>query len=411
MTKVLSSSKACLNCINKPCVNGCPLNNNIPEFIKNIKLKKYKKAFDVLSNTTVLSPICGRICPKEYQCEGKCVKKFKSFPVQIGELESFIGTLALKNNWKIRFPKKTKHHVLVIGGGPAGLTCAAFLRRNGIKVTIIEKHNYLGGLLVHGIPKFRLSKKIVQDTINMITRDIKVIYNQELGHNFKLSDVIDKYDAIFIGIGANISNKMNIKGEYLNGVYGGNELLEYKTKINFKDKVVVIVGGGNTAIDISRTIKRLGAKQVIIVYRKDEKFMPADKSEIENAKNDGIEFVFQTNILNIQGNKKVEKIEVIKTKLIKKNNKIDIINLKDTNYFINCDYVIMAIGSHSDRKVTKDLNLKLDRKRKIKINNTHTSNEKIFAGGDITNTKSTVASASRSGRDASIEIIKYLKES
>ena len=401
----------CASCVIKPCQIGCPLNNDITGFIKEMKNENYKGAFDILSNTTVLMSLCGRICPHFQQCQGKCVKGISYNAVEIGELESIIGDMALENNWTISAPKETKHNVAVIGGGPAGLTCAAFLRRNGIKITIYEKHNYLGGIMVHGIPEFRLPKDLVKKvTDSIINLGIDVKYNQELGKDYTLEKIKEKYDAVFIGIGANLSNKMNIQGENTKGVYGANEILENNNHPEYKDKVVIVSGGGNVAMDISRTAKRMGAKKVVVIYRRSEAEMPADKKEIEEAKEEAVEFLFLTTITKIIGKDKVEKLELLKNELVKKENdsRPVPVPIEGSNYEIDADYVMMAIGSHPDEYIST-LNLRQEKGR-IKIDeNGKTSDEKVFSGGDIAGTKGTLAWASRAGRNAAYAIIEYLK--
>ncbi len=404
-------SNYCLGCIKKPCNQGCPLNNDTAGFIKLIKEEKYKEAYELLCETTVLSSVCGRICPHTKQCEGKCIRGIKSNPVSIGTLESFIGDLAIKNNWNLPGPKEELNKkVAIIGSGPSSLTCAAFLRRHGIEVTIYEKHNHLGGLLRHGIPDFRLPSDILDKTIDKIlSLNIKVNLNQELGKNLFLHDLEKSYDAIFIGIGANISSSLNIEGEDLNGVYGGNELLEYANYPDLKNKTVIVNGGGNVAMDVARTLNNLGAT-VKVVYRRSEQEMPAELKEISEAKKEGIEFIFLTNVLKINGTEKVNSIECIKTELITEEGKRPYpVNIEGSNYILECDYFIKAIGSISDTLI-KDLNLELTNKNKIVIDELgKTSNKKIFAGGDITDTVSTVAFAARSGRNAANSIIEYLK--
>lgn len=403
----------CLGCINKPCSKGCPLNNDIPGFIKLIKEDNIKEAYELLCKTTVLQSICGRICPHLKQCEGKCIRGIKGEPVNIGKLESYSGDEAIKNNWNIPASKTTKKEkIAIIGSGPSGLTCAAFLKVEGYQVTIYEKHNYLGGLLRHGIPDFRLPKNILDETINkIISLGIEIKPNKELGKNLSLSDLEKEYDCIFIGIGANLSSKMNIPGEDLNGVYGGNELLEQNNHPNYENKEVIVSGGGNVAMDVARTIKKLGAKKVTIIYRRSEKEMPAEIKEIEEAKQEGIELLTQTNILSIIGKDKVEQLECIKTELIKKEGetRLSPINIEGTNFKIKADYCIMAVGSHPEEEITTKLNLELDKKNRIVVNeNNQTSNKKIFAGGDISGTEATVAYAARSGRNAAYNIIEYL---
>lgn len=400
----------CESCVIKPCQIGCPLNNDITGFIKELKNNNYKGAYDILSNTTVLMSLCGRICPHFQQCQGKCVKGVSFDAVEIGKLEAMVGDLALENGWTISSPADTKYHVAVIGGGPAGLTCAAFLRRNGINVTIYEKHDYLGGIMVHGIPEFRLPKSLVKKvTDNIVSLGIDVKYNQEFGKDYSLEDLKNNYDAIFIGVGANLSNKMDIPGEELTGVYGGNELLENKTHPDYKDKVVIVSGGGNVAMDVSRTAKRMGAKRVIVVYRRSENEMPADKKEIEEARKDGVEFLFLTTITKVLGTDKVEKIEVLKNELVQKEGekRLSPVPIEGSNYEIEADYVMMAIGSHSDAFISK-LNLEQEKGRITIDKDGRTSDPKVFSGGDIAGTKGTVAWASRAGRNAAYSILDYL---
>lgn len=403
----------CLGCINKPCYKGCPLNNDIPGFIKLIKEDNLKDAYELLCETTVLQSICGRICPHTKQCEGNCIRGYKGEPVNIGKLESYIGDEAIKNNWSIPESNESKKEkIAIIGSGPSGLTCAAFLKRAGYQVTIYEKHNYLGGLLRHGIPEFRLPKKILDEAINkIISLGIEVKLNQELGKDILLSDLEKEYDCIFIGIGANLSSKMNIPGEDLEGVYGGNELLELNNHPDYEGKDIVVSGGGNVAMDVARTIKKLGANKVTIVYRRSENEMPAETKEIEEAKEEGIEFLLQTNILSIKGTNKVEEIECIKTELVQKEGetRLSPVNIDGSNFTLKTDYVMMAVGSHPEDELTKKLNIELDKKGRIIVNeNNQTSNKKIFAGGDISNTEGTVAFAARHGRDAAQSIIEYL---
>lgn len=408
----------CLNCNTKPCANkGCPLNNQIPDVIQAVKAKNYKKAYEILSETTVLPGVCGEICPHTKQCQGNCIRGIKGESVSIGEIESYVfqkvleQNIQLKDVFKIEETLKNKN-VAIIGGGPAGLTAAAFLVKNGIQVTIYEKYDYLGGLLVHGIPNFRLDKKIVEETVKRILDlGIKVQYRKELGKNLKLEE-LNKYDAIFLSVGANKSAKMGVKGENLIGVYGGNELLEYKQHPDYIGKKVCVIGGGNVAIDCSRTVKRLGAKEVNIIYRRAEEQMPAEVKEIEEAKKEGINFLLQNNIVEIKGNNKVEKLELIKTKLIQKEGETRLVpvNIDESNYEIDTDYIIMALGSSVTDEIL-ELGLTVNKWGNIIVNdNYETSKSKIFAGGDLIGAKGTVAWAARSGRDAAKKIIEYLKK-
>ena len=402
----------CLNCKVKPCSQkGCPLGNDIPAIIQNMKEHNVEKAYEILAQTTVLSGVCGRICPHQKQCQGSCVRGIKSNPVSIGEIEAYVFDKAMEkgNSLKNCYPRKQANgkKVAVVGGGPAGLTCSAFLAKEGFEVTIYEKYHYLGGLLVHGIPEFRLPKEIVEKVVHQILElGIKVEYGQELGKNITLRQLEEQYDAVFLSFGANKSSKMEIPGEELDGVFGGNELLEYKTHPNYQNKTVAIIGGGNVAMDCARTVKRLGAKEVKVIYRRAREQMPAEEKEIEEAMQEGIEFLYQYNVTQILGNEKVEELEIIQTKLVEKEGESRLvpINVENSQKKIPMDFVIMALGSKPEGFV-KDLGLELNKWGRIQTNeNFETSHPNVYAGGDIAGTKSTVAWAAKSGRDVAYKI-------
>ena len=416
MKEIKEKSNYCLNCPVKPCSNkGCPLGNDIPGFIKAVREEDYEKAYEILSETTVLEAVCGRICPHTKQCEGSCVRGIKSNPVSIGDLEAFVGDISIKENYKItkEIPNNKNKKIAIVGGGPSGLTAAAFLLKNGYSVTIYEKYDYLGGLLIHGIPEFRLPKQIVKETVQkIIDLGLQVKYNQELGKNLSLEQLEEKYDAVYLAFGANVTTKIGVEGEELHGVFGGNQILEKRNHPDYTDKKVAIIGGGNVAMDCARTIKRLGAQEVKVIYRRAEEQMPAEKKEIQEAKEEGIEFLFQNNVIRIFGKDKVEKVELIKTELVQKegeDRKIPV-NISDSNYIIDIDYIIMALGSKPEDFVN-NLGLQLNKWGYIQIDeNNKTSNPKVFAGGDIAGAKGTVAWAARSGRDAANSIIEFLKD-
>ena len=423
MEEIKEKADYCLNCKVKPCSNkGCPLHNEIPDFIKEVKEENFSKAYEILCTTTVLQGICGRICPHQKQCQGSCIRGIKGNSVDIGDLEAFVFDKAMEQGnslskvWKQEIEKnkgKLNKKVAIIGGGPSGLTAAAFLVKQGIDVTIYEKYDYLGGLLVHGIPDFRLDKRIVKQTVdNILDLGIKVEYGKVLGKNLSLDELEQEYDAIFLAFGANCSSKMGVEGENLDGVYGGNELLEYNTHPNYEGKIVVVAGGGNVAMDCARTIKRLGAKEVKVVYRRSRKQMPAEDKEVEKAMKEGVEFLFQNNIAKIIGENKVEKLELIKTELVQKegDTRLSPVNIDRSNYVINADYVIMALGANPEPFV-KDLKLDLNKWGNIEVDeNYKTSRPKIYAGGDLAGVRGTVAWAAFSGREAAKRIAKKLKE-
>lgn len=420
--EIRKKAEYCLNCNNPQCKIGCPLSNEIPNFIAQIKQGNYQEAYEILCKTTVLPAICGRICPHQKQCKGKCIRGIKGEPVSIGELEALVGDWALKNKesllncyLKQGMPKNTNgKKVAIIGGGPTGLTAAAFLRKNGFEVTIYEKQKDLGGILKRGIPDFRLSKEIVEKTIEQIlSLGITVHCECELGKNLELAELKKCYDAIFISIGANIPRKMVIEGEELKGVFGGNSLLENANHPNYNEKRVAIIGGGNVAMDCARTIKRLGAKQVVVIYRRTINEMPAEEKEIEDSKKEGIEFLFLTNITKIIGKNNVEKIECIKTKLLPKegDSRLVPVNIENSNFYMPMDYVVMAVGGKADKEMLENQGIEMNKKKYIQIDeNNQTSCKKVFAGGDVAGQISTVAWAARDGREAAEKIVKYLKE-
>lgn len=405
--------KYCLNCVNKPCSKlGCPLNNDIPEFIHE---KDTKKAYQILSKTTVLPAVCGRICPHFKQCQGKCVRGIKGKSVEIGAVEATIADIALKENYKL--PKKdiVKGKVAIVGSGPSGLTAAGFLAMNGVEVTIYEKNSTLGGLLFYGIPDFRLDRDVLKSTIQkIIDLGVDVKLNCELGENIQICDLQREYDAIYLCFGANEPN-ITFEGE---NVLSGNKLLEEYNKLKekneeaelekkFASKNVVINGGGNVAIDAARTLKRMNANTTV-VYRRSEKEMPAEEKEISMAKDENVKFNFQNNIISFKN----KKLELIKTELIKKEGESRAypVNIENTNYFIDCDYLILATGSRANSKLIKKLNIETNEKGYIKVNDDYkTSLDKVYAGGDLIGTKQTVAWAARNGRDVAFKIIESLK--
>lgn len=407
LEEIKKQAEYCLNCKTKPCKSGCPLQNNIPDFINCIKEEKYEDAFKVLQATTIFEQICGRICPQKSQCEGNCVRGIKGDSVHIGELETFIGDYALENiKHDIIEAKDNAKKIAIIGSGPSGLAVSYYLSSKGFKVDIYEKHSELGGLLRYGIPEFRLEKEILDKWLEkyILNKNVTVFTNVELGKDILLEKLKPKYDAIILAFGANVSSKMNIPGEDKSFVLGGNELLEYRKMPEFKNKKVVVIGGGNVAMDTSRTIKKIGAKEVKVVYRRAEEQMPAERKEIEEAKKEGIQFLFQTNMIKVLENK----IECVKTELIKKEGETREypVNIDNSNFFIDVDYVVLAVGSTPDKNAINSLNLETNKWGYIKVDeNYKTSDERIYAVGDLIGTKQTVAWAVRSGFECAKELL------
>ena len=405
--KVKKQAEYCLNCKTKPCQTGCPLQNNIPDFIKYVKEEKYEDAFKVFNETTIFEPICGRICPQKSQCEGSCVRGIKGESVHIGELEKFVGDYALENTeLSVQETSDKSKKVAIIGSGPSGLACSYYLSSRGYKVSIYEKHSKLGGLLRHGIPEFRLEKKVLDKWLEkyILNKNVEVYTSVELGKDIMLEELKSDYDTVVLACGANVSNKMNIEGEEKEFVLGGNELLEYNNMPDFKNKKVAVIGGGNVAMDVSRTIKRQGAKNICVVYRRSEKQMPAETKEIEEAREEGIEFLFQTNMIKVLDNK----IECVKTELIKQEGETRDypVNIEESNFFMGIDFVVLAVGSSTDKNLIDKLGLESNKWGNIKVDeNYRTSDEKIYAIGDLAGNKQTVAWAARSGFECAKKII------
>lgn len=407
--EVKIAASKCETCVTKPCQIGCPLNIDIPEFIENVKNNNYGEAFKVLCKSTVLPSVCGKICPVDKQCQGSCAKKVSYDPVEIGKIESYVGDLAVENGWKLPRKGKKKERIAVIGSGPSGLTCAGFLAENGYQVTIYEKHEYLGGLLYHGIPKFRLNKELVSKVIKQILDlGIEVKTNVSLGKDISLKELEKENDAVFLGLGANVSKMMGLSGEELNGVYGANELLENLVQVDYTSKRVVVIGGGGVSIDMARTAIKEGASEVGIIYRRSRSEMSAEMNDIRAAKKEGIKFLFQTNVIKVIGEDKVTGIECVKTTLDKEKKAI---NVEGSNFVIDTDVVIMAVGSRADSELLESLKLDVKENGYLMVNsNNQTSNPKIFAAGDLTGAKSTVAWACRNGRDTAYSIMKFLSK-
>jgi len=420
----------CLNCEKPGCVEGCPVNVNIPQFIKLIKEGKLKEAIRCLKDYNLLPAVCGRVCPQESQCESSCVLSKKWQPVAIGALERFVADWEREQNFK-ECPDCEPFNnikVAIIGSGPAGLTCAGDLAKKGYDITIFEAFHKGGGVLVYGIPEFRLPKEIVAfeiENLNMI--NVKIEYNCIIGKTLTINDLKEMgFEAFFIGVGAGLPMLLNVPGLHLNGVLTANEFLtrsnlmkayefpQYDTPIEI-GKIVTVVGGGNVALDSARTALRLGAEKVVIVYRRSEEEMPARKEEYHHAHEEGIEFQFLTNPIKLIGDKNdnVVKMECVKMKLGEpdKSGRKSPVSIEGSEFIIDTDMIILAIGTNANPILTKSMpELKLNKWGYIEIDEEGKTNlEGIFAGGDIVTGSATVISAMGAGKKAAAAIDNYLK--
>jgi glutamate synthase (NADPH) small chain len=418
--EAINESNRCLQCSVPQCVKGCPVNINIPKFIKEIKENNNQEAIKTIKESNNLPGVCGRVCPQEEQCECKCINK--KDPIKIGYLERFAADNEQKQDHQQ--PRQLNKTVAVIGSGPASLTCAADLATKGYQVTIFEALHDTGGVLRYGIPEFRLPKSIVEDEVQQIEKlGVEIKKNFIIGKTLSLEELKQDYDAIFIGVGAGLPYFMGLVGENLPGVSSANEFLtrinlmrayddNYDTPIK-KEKQVVVIGGGNVAMDAARSAKRIGS-DVILVYRRSEQEMPARDEEIEHAKEEGINFQLLTNPTKILGEEKVEAIECIKMELGPEDDsgRRRPIPIKGSEFKIECQKVIVAIGQGPNPVLLSQIDLDKNKRGYININEKQqTSDPKVFAGGDITGGNATVIKAMGDGKVAAVAIDEFLKNS
>ncbi len=419
----IEEATRCLNCKHKPCVQGCPVNVQIPDFIAKIAQGDFDGAYQIISQTNALPAVCGRVCPQESQCESKCVRSIKGEAVAIGRLERFAADYNMAHGTDtIPSIKKNGHKVAVVGGGPSGLTCAGDLAKKGYNVTIFEAFHTAGGVLMYGIPEFRLPKSIVKREIEKLEKlGVEIKTDMVIGKILSVDELMDMgYEAIFIGSGAGLPNFMGIEGESLIGVYSANEYLtrtnlmkayldEYDTPI-MESKNVAVVGGGNVAMDAARCAKRLGAENVYIVYRRSEAEMPARLEEIHHAKEEEIVLCELTNPLRILGNENGEVcgLECIKMELGEpdESGRRRPIAVKGSEFVIDVDTVIMSIGT-SPNPLIRSTTEGLETNRKgcfIVDENMETTRDYIYAGGDAVTGAATVILAMGAGKTAAAAI-------
>ncbi len=424
----LNEAARCLGCKHKPCVSGCPVGVHIPDFIAQIAKGNYEEAFKIISETNSLPGVCGRVCPQEMQCEAKCVRGIKGEPVGIGRLERFAADwhrMHVDNEVK-KDIKPNGKKVAVIGGGPAGLTCAGALRAKGYEVTVYEAFHTAGGVLMYGIPQFRLPKEIVSREIDELTaQGVDIRTNMVIGKVLSVEELQQAYDAIFIGTGAGLPSFLNIPGEELMGVYSANEYLtrinlmkayrdDYDTPIK-RTKCAAVVGGGNVAMDAVRCAKRLGAEHAYIIYRRSEKEMPARKEEIHHAKEEGVEFMLLCAPVKIIGdeNGRVKGLECIRMQLGEpdESGRRRPEKIEGSEFILEADTVISAIGNTPNpliRSTTKGLETNKKGCIIVDQETLETSIRHIYAGGDAVSGAATVILAMGAGKQAALSIDKAL---
>ena len=428
----IDEAKRCLNCKNPKCVNGCPVNVHIPEFIAKVAEGKFDEAFGVITSTNSLPAICGRVCPQENQCEGQCIRGIKGEPVGIGRLERFVADYHNAHGHQggaPAVPESNGHKVAVVGSGPAGLTCAGDLARKGYDVTVFEALHQVGGVLVYGIPEFRLPKAIVAKEVARLEHfGVKIMTDTVVGRTITVDELMEEqgFEAVFIGSGAGLPMFMNIPGVNYKGVLSANEFL---TRINLMKaylpdsdtplihpKKVAVVGGGNVAMDAARCAKRLGAENVYIIYRRSEEEMPARNEEIHHAKEEEIIFKLLNNPVAIHGDEqgKVKQIECVEMELGEPDasGRRRPIEKKGSNFLLDVDCVVIAIGNSPNpliRSTTEGLEANKKGCIIVDDNTLQTTREGVYAGGDAVTGAATVILAMGAGKHAAKSIDEYIQ--
>lgn len=410
----------CLQCNNPRCVKGCPVGVMIPEFIKEIVNNDIDKAYEIILESSSLPAICGRVCPQEKQCEKMCIRGLKGETIAIGALERYVGdNNKYVDNNKI---EKNGKKVAIIGSGPSGLSCSYDLAKNGYDVTIYEVLHQAGGVLTYGIPEFRLPKYIVEKEIDKLKKmGVKIITDMPIGNCLTIDDLRDMYDAIYIGTGAGVPKFMGINGEYANGVFSANEVLtrinlmksyedDAKTPIK-KGKIVYVIGGGNVAMDAARSLRRLGM-EVHLMYRRSMDEIPARKMEVNHAIEEGIIFdvLKLPKEIIVDNDNNVKGMKVVNTVLGDKDEsgRCSVSEDKYAIYEVECDMVVMALGTNINHEAIKNTNIELNERGLIITNDSKTSMDNVYAGGDVVTGSATVILAMEAGKKAALKIMESI---
>ena len=416
--QALAEASRCINCVNHPCVDGCPIHNNIPAFISKIKEKDYQEAYNIISSNSPLPSVCSRVCPQEDQCQSNCTRGIKGDAISIGALERFVSDNFDKSSEKKEFNTRS---VAIIGSGPSGLACAKGLLSQGYDVTIFEEKDVLGGVLTYGIPEFRLPNKVVEKEINKVLElGLKVMTKTKLGKDITIEELLNKYECIYICVGTSISKKMGIPGEDLEGFYVASDFL-YKANLQnseikplIEDKKVIVVGGGNVAMDVARSAVRLGARSVDIVYRRSLQEMPAYKDELKQAQDEQVNLNLLTNPIEIVEsslkNGHIGGVKCIKMQLGEpdEQGRARPVEIPGSEFVMDADILIEAISTSVDSTTTKGIEVN-KYGYPVVDENGKTSNERIFAGGDFVTGPQTVVMAVKAGKLAAHTIDEYLK--
>jgi len=422
--QALAEANRCLHCPKPRCMEGCPVSIAIPEFIQCIKDGNLEEAYKIISKSSSLPAVCGRVCPQEKQCESFCVRGLKGEAVSIGSLERYVADQAIKNNYAAtKVEEKNGKKVAIVGAGPAGLTCAGDLAKAGYDVTIYEILHKAGGVLTYGIPEFRLPKSIVQKEVDSLKKlGVNILCDVPVGNAITLDELQKEYDAVFLGTGAGLPKFMGIPGEDANQVFSANEIL---TRINLmgayddkaktpikKVKKAYVIGGGNVAMDAVRSLKRLGI-DAHLMYRRSMEELPARLMEVEHAKEEGIQFDLLTNPVRIVAdeNNNVTGMEVVNMVLGEpdESGRRSVTEDESSKHIVDCDMVVMALGTSPNHGALKDSKINLSDRGLIVVEGTKTSLDNVYAGGDAVTGAATVILAMEAGKKAAKEIMEALK--